>query len=394
MRKFQLTELYACVKFTGMNFTRSLIPFLNEDLAQKMIFIGGPRQVGKTTLAKTFLNSDQQYFNWDDLKDRTLIKSHQIDPNLEIVVLDEIHKYTRWRMLLKGLYDKYKKDLSILVTGSARLDTLRKGGDSLFGRYRYFRLHPFSLHEIDKDCSREGTLSLLKFGGFPEPFLSQSERRFRLWVRERTSRVIYQDLRDLDLIKDLSKMELLIDTLPGKVGSILSINSLKEDLEVSPNTISNWLNISEAVYYSFRIIPFGGPKIRAVKKSNKLYLWNWAEIENRGARFENFVASQLLYYCHFHEDVNGYSMELRFIRDTNLREIDFVVLKNKKPIFAVECKTGDQKISSHLKYFGERLPIPKLFQVHLGEKEWKDGNISVQKWETFWKNRVEELKAE
>lgn len=377
-----------------MKLTRDLVSYIQEDLGKRMIFIGGPRQVGKTTLAKNFLESPEQYFNWDNLKDRSTIKLHEIDPSLKTVVLDEIHKYTRWRMLLKGLYDKYKEELSILVTGSARLDTLRKGGDSLFGRYRYFRLHPFVLHEVNPECSREGTESLLRFGGFPEPFLSQSDRRYRLWKRERVSRVVYQDLRDLNLIKDLSKMELLVDALPERVGSILSINSLKEDLEVSPNTVSNWLSILETLYYSYRIYPFGGSKIRAVKKSNKLYLWDWAEVENLGARFENFVASQLLFYCHFQEDVNGHRMELRFVRDTDLREVDFVVIKNKKPIFAVECKTGDRKLSPHLRYFRERLPIPVYYQVHLGEKEWNDDKIKVRRWESFWKERVQELRVE
>lgn len=366
---------------------------MKEDLGSRMTFIGGPRQVGKTTLAKSFLKSESQYLNWDDLGDRSIIKTHQIDPKLTTVVLDEIHKYSRWRMLLKGLYDKYKNSLSIIVTGSARLDTLRKGGDSLFGRYRYFRLHPFALHEVDSKCSRESTLELLKFGGFPEPLIAKSERKYRLWKRERLSRLVYQDLRDLDTVKDLSKIELLVDALPSKVGSVLSINSLKEDLEVSPNTVSHWLLVLETIYYSYRILPLGGPKIRAVKKSNKLYLWDWAEIESDGARFENFVASQLLYYCHFQEDVNGYDMELRFVRDTDLREIDFVVLKNKKPIFAVECKTGDNKISSHLRYFKERLSIPFFYQIHLGEKEWDEGTIKVRRWESFWKERVKELVA-
>jgi predicted AAA+ superfamily ATPase len=377
-----------------MKNTRSLIPYLEEDLGSRMIFIGGPRQVGKTTLAKSFLKFEKQYLNWDDLKDRSVIKTHSIDSSFGRVVLDEIHKYSRWRMLLKGLFDKYKNSLSIIVTGSARLDTLRKGGDSLFGRYRYFRLHPFALHEIDSKCSRKSTLELLRFGGFPEPLIAKSDRKYRLWRRERLSRLVYQDLRDLDTVKDLSKIELLVDVLPIKVGSVLSINSIKDDLEVSPNTVSHWLLVLETIYYSFRILPFGGPKIRAVKKSNKLYLCDWAEIESAGARFENFVACQLLYYCHFQEDVNGYDMELRFVRDTDLREIDFVVLKNKKPNFAVECKTGDVKISPHLRYFKERLPmVPLFYQVHLGEKEWEEGKIQVRKWESFWKERVKELVA-
>ena len=160
--------------------------------------------------------------------------------------------------------------------------------------------------------------------------------------------MVFQDISDLGTIKELSLIELLVDLLPGKVGSVLSIKSLQEDLEVSPNTVSRWIEILELVYYCYRILPYGPPRIRAVKKSNKLYLWDWAQIEDAGARFENFVASHLLKYCHFLEDTQGHKMELRFMRDVDLREIDFVVLQNKKPLFAVDCKTGEKNIAKSL----------------------------------------------
>ncbi len=365
--------------------TRYLTEFVREDLKTKIVFMSGPRQVGKTTLSKTFIKSNEQYFSWDDLKDRVILKKHQIDPELKMVVLDEIHKYYRWRTLVKGLFDKYGEVLSIFVTGSARLDYFRKGGDSLVGRYHFYRLHPFSLAEVDKEYKRSTTEKLFQFGGFPEPFLKAKENFYRRWLRERKNRVIYQDLRDLETIKELSLIELLVDLLPSKVGSVLSIKSLQEDLEISPNTVSRWIQVLEMIYYCYRILPYGYKKIRAVKKSNKLYLWDWAEVEEKGPRFENMVASQLLKYCHVLEDSEGHDMELRFIRDIHLREIDFVVLKNKKPLFGVECKTGEKNISKHIKYFQTRTNIPKFYQVHLGTKDYQDGNIRVLPFEKFCK---------
>lgn len=358
---------------------------IKADLTEKMVFIGGPRQVGKTTLAKEFLQRKEQYLNWDDLEDRTIIKNHKVDTDLKVVVLDEIHKYSRWRMLVKGLYDKYHDTLSVIVTGSARLDHLRKGGDSLVGRYHYYRLHPLTLPEIDKSYSSRTLQQLLHFSGFPEPFKKKDEDFYRRWKKERISRVVYQDLRDLDTVKDLSKIELLVDALPARVGSVLSLNSLKEDLEVSPNTVKHWIEILESIYYCYRIPPYGAPKIRAVKKSNKLYLWDWSEVPTIGERFENLVAGHLLKYCHYLEDTRGFKMELRFIRDIDLREIDFVVLKDNKPIFAVECKTGEKQISPHIHYFKERTSIPKFYQVHLGQKKYKDGNIFVLPFSEFCK---------
>lgn len=366
-----------------MKFARYLFKNLKEDLLKKMVFIGGPRQVGKTTLAREFILNSNQYLSWDDLEDRNKIKKHQIDPNLGTVILDEIHKYSRWRMLVKGLFDKHGSSLSILVTGSARLDHFRKGGDSLAGRYHYYRLHPLTLTEVDRDFKLDTIIDLLKYSGFPEPFLAKEESHYRRWQRERISRVVYQDLRDLDTVKDLSKIELLVDLLPSKVGSILSIKSLQEDLEVSPNTVSRWIEVLEAIYYCYRILPFGSSKIRAVKKSNKLYLWDWAEVPSGSPRFENLVAGHLLKYCHFIEDTEGYKMELRYIRDTDLREIDFVVLRDKKPIFAVECKTGEAGISPHLYYFSKRTQIPKFYQVHLGTKETQDGKIHLLPFSKF-----------
>jgi predicted AAA+ superfamily ATPase len=368
-----------------MKITRYILGQVKKDLNRKMVLIGGPRQVGKTHLAKAFINKDEQYLNWDNLADREILKKHQINPNLKTVVFDEIHKYARWRMLLKGLFDKYQAKLKILVTGSAKLDHFRKGGDSLAGRFHYYRLHPLSLTEIDPSLKRQTTLSLLSFGGFPEPFLSQDESELRRWRRERLSRVVYQDISDLGTVKELSKIELLVDILPSKVASILSYNSIAEDLEVSPNTIYKWVDSLELIYYCYRVLPYGPPKVRAVKKSHKLYLWDWSEIESPGARFENMVAGHLLKLCHFLEDTQGFKMELRFIRNVDLKEIDFVVLKNSKPLFAVECKSGDKSISKHLYYYRERLNIPHYYQVHLGESSYSDGNISVLPFEEFCK---------
>lgn len=353
-----------------MNITRYIKSLVQQDLEEKMVFIGGPRQVGKTTLARQFLQKRGQYLTWDDLEDRSIIKSHQISRDVEVVIFDEIHKYARWRSLVKGLFDKYSKELSVIVTGSARLDHFRRGGDSLVGRYHYYRLHPFSLAEVDSGYQMASVDRLLRFGGFPESYIKQSDDFSRRWRKERLSRVVYQDLRDLDTVKDLSKMELLVDALPIRVGSPLSIKSLQEDLEVSPNTVVRWIEVLEAVYYCYRITPYGPPKIRAVKQANKLFLWDWSEIESPGPRFENLVASQLLKLCHFLEDTKGHRMELRYLKDVDGREIDFIVLQDRKPIFAVECKTGEKSISPHIKYFAERTTIPKFYQVHLGKKDY------------------------
>ena len=354
----------------------------------KMAFIGGPRQVGKTTLALGFLGrkadeSHAAYLNWDNPRMRAAIRDGHLPASERIVVFDEIHKYARWRNLLKGIWDTERSRRRIIVTGSARLDYYRKGGDSLVGRYRYFRLHPFSLIELDTKASTASLDALLRFGGFPEPLLRQDAREHRLWQRDRLSRVVGEDLRDLERVREISLVEQLVDLLPERVGSPLSIANLRQDLEVDHKTVERWLQMLENLYVCFRVAPFGVPRIRAVKKERKLYLWDWSGIEKEGARFENLVAAQLLKYCHLLEDTEGRRMDLRFIRDTDRREVDFVVLEGRRPLFAVECKSGETGIGPAVRYFAERTPIPRFFQVHRGTRHFEAGKVTVLPFARF-----------
>lgn len=349
---------------------------IHEDLKSKMVFIGGPRQVGKTTLALDLFGASKKdapfYLNWDRLNDRSILMKEQISLDHGCLIFDEIHKYKNWRRLMKGLFDKYGDDHKFLVTGSARLDHFRKGGDSLLGRYHYYRLHPFSLNEMSKNPNKDDLDALLRFGGFPESLFKSNEKEWRRWQKERIAKVIYEDLRDLSLIREISLIELLVETLPSRVGSPLSIASLREDLEVSHQTIDKWIRFLDSLYLTFRISPFGSPKIRAVKKEQKLYFWDWSMNPEPGARFENLVASHLLKYCHYLEDTEGFKMELRYLRDVDKREVDFVVIKDKKPIFAVECKVSERELSSQLNYFQQRTNIPEFYQVHLGSRDYGD----------------------
>ena len=243
------------------------------------------------------------------------------------------------------------------------LDHFRKGEDSLLGRYYYYRLHPFSLPEVG--ITKDKLNRLFTYGGFPEAFLRADKRHLRKWHRERLAKIVREDLRDLESVKDIDKAELLAKELSRRAGSPLLVNSLSQDLEVDPTTTKRWLGILDSLYYCFQIAPLGSPQIRALKKEQKLYLWDWSQIEDPGIRFENMMACQLLKYCHFHEDVNGHEMELRYLKDTRKREIDFVVIKNKKPCFAVECRLKATSISPHIFYFRQRTPIKTFYQVSL-----------------------------
>lgn len=355
-----------------MNTERYLRPIISEFLESRMVFLGGPRQVGKTTLALSYLHPSSEnnpaYLNWDIVGSKKLIRDGTL-PASPLIILDEIHKYKLWRNLVKGFYDGNKSVQKYIITGSARLDYYRKGGDSLLGRYRYLRLHPFSAGELGLQTSTD-LQRLLDFGGFPEPFLKASKKNHQLWCRERLYRIVNDDITNLENLKDYSRLEVLAELVAARVGSLFSMKSLEEDLQVSQKTVAHWLEILERVYYVFRVHPYGPPKLKAIKKAPKVYLWDWSEVSETGARFENLVASQLLKFCHFLEDSAGEKMELRFLKDPDHREVDFVILKNKKALFAVECKTGEREVSKSIRYFKPRIPNIPFYQVHLGNRDY------------------------
>ncbi len=350
---------------------RYLEPQILRDLRRKMVFVGGPRQVGKTTVAKQLLGrSARGYLSWDVAEDRERILRREL-PTTSFWVFDEIHKYRPWRNYLKGLYDAAPGRRRILVTGSARLDLYRRGGDSLQGRYHYLRLHPLSVAELNIDRPKDFE-QLLVLGGFPEPFLSGSRVEARRWSREYRTRLIREDVASLENVQDLGSLELLALRLPDLVGAPLSLNALREDLQVSHKTVSRWFEILERLYAVFRLPPFGSPGIRAVRKARKHYHFDWSIIPDEEARFENLVASHLLKWVHHEQDARGRDLDLRYFRDVEGREIDFVLIEDGKPFEVIECKLGDAPVSSALRYFVERFDGCDAWQVSAsGTKEFE-----------------------
>ena len=346
-----------------------------DDLKRKMVFIGGPRQVGKTTFSRQLYPAKQvSYYNWDISEHQSLILAKEFTSS-RLLIFDEIHKFRKWRNYLKGLYDGIKAgsfaDREILVTGSARLDLYRFGGDSLQGRYHYLRLMPLSFAEI-RGKTLKDLETLLHLTGFPEPFLGQSEDQARRWSREYRVRLVREDLRDLEAVKEVDSILLLINRLPDCIGSPLSIESLRGDLSAAHKTVSRWLDILERIYGMFRLLPMGGPKIRSVKKERKAYLFDWSTIKEVGPKFENLVAVHLLKYVYWNEDKSGRDLELRYFRDTDGREVDFVVTENSKPILFVECKASEGEISPHLKYLAAKYPKVPAYQIYLhGHKDFQ-----------------------
>lgn len=343
---------------------------IQADLAKKMVFVGGARQVGKTTLAKQILaDQTQGYLNWDIAAHREAILRKQYPP-CDIWAFDELHKFTSWRNYLKELYDTFQGQKQILITGSARLDYYRFGGDSLQGRFHYLRLHPLSAAELKLTTSAE-LLELLRLGGFPEPYFSASEIEAKRWSREYRQRLIQEDIVTLERVRDIGNIELLMLRLPECVGSPLSLNSLSQDLQVSHKTVRNWLDIFSRLYAIVEIAPFGAPTIRAVKKEQKHYHYDWTLVKDDALRFENCVAMHLLKWVHYCQDTQGRDIHLRYFRDTDAREVDFIIVEDNQVTHAIEVKWNDADISKSLKYFKKKFPQSNAWQISaIGIKDY------------------------
>jgi len=368
-----------------------VIKHLNED--RQMLFLSGPRQVGKTTTTQSVGERfpDQLYLNWDVPEDRRIILGgvsavaealdvHRARGSAQLLILDEVHKMPRWKDLLKGLFDGWSPELKILVTGSAHLNVFKKGGDSLMGRYFPYRMHPLSVGELYSFDSDDGlyrtpaTLpagtelldALMRFGGFPEPFVRRDKRFYSRWRRLRTELLLREDLRDLSRTTEVDRVEILASLIAERAGQLTSFTALSRQLGVTIDTVKNWLRILEALYYLFPVRPWHKNVSRALRKEPKYYLWDWAAVDDDGARLENLVACALLKSVHFWTDIGMGDFALHYVRDKEKREVDFLVARDGRPWFLVEVKSShSRRISSGLARFQEQTGASHAFQATL-----------------------------
>jgi predicted AAA+ superfamily ATPase len=357
---------------------------------KSMIFLSGPRQTGKTTLAKMIAASfkNSLYFNWDIPDQRVRLLNNpsffealeRIDPSLPLVIFDEIHKYKEWKNYLKGIFDQFHESYQFLVSGSGRLDIYQKGGDSLAGRYLLFHLWPLTVAELGGmnrdiqeflnnplEISMERSEELKKTweqlgdqSGFPEPFLSGRQSTYRRWSNTYSQQLIREDIRDLTDIKSIKEMETLYFILPSKVGSPLSVASLAEDLHVSYNSVQSWLSIFERFFLMFSISPWKKNVARAIQKERKCYLWDTPRIKEPASKFENMVALELWRAITAWNDLGWGDFSFHFIKNKEKQEVDFLLAKDHEPFLLIETKLNEEQPSQALKGFQKALGVPAL----------------------------------
>lgn len=361
------------------NFLERFLPRLiqlnqRDPLTSPMVFVSGPRQVGKTFLAKKMV---KDYYNWDTAEVK---KAFRQDPYFfrsgkHWLVFDEIHKRRDWKKLLKGYYDSPNRRENFFVTGSGRFNIYQKGGDSLQGRYDAYELNPVVYDEwiksristpaIPRDFlawqpqpSAMSDKELIEMGGFPVPLISGTRSTLTKWMDQYIERLVQEDIRDFSKIVHLDKVDLLVRFLPSRLMSPLSAQSLSEDVEVSRETIKSWLRLLEILYLGFQIQPYARQIHRAVKREKKWYFYQWTFAEGEAARFENYTATQLQATCRYWRDQGLGRYELFYLRDQDRREVDFVITKNFKPVALVEAKLSPQDWPSSLFYYCQKLSVP------------------------------------
>lgn len=375
---------------------RGLYHRIWSELSQtkRMIFLAGPRQTGKTTFARAIADTfpNRIYFNWDVLANKKILiekptffeEINRKDASTPLVVFDELHKYRRWKNYLKGVYDQFAADYKFFVLGSGRLDVFQKGGDSLAGRYSLFYLWPFTLGELgnrnvpfdqfvknplnvvhDSSLVRQWE-QLSMTSGFPEPFAGGKETEYRRWSRGYHRQLIREDIRQLTEIKNIDDVEILFSLLPSKIGAPLSVDSVARDLQVSFNSVKNWLNVFESLFLTFRISPWSKKISRAILKEKKLYLYDYAAISDAHAKFENMVALELLRAISNWNDLGLGDFELHYIRNKEKEETDFLIADRRKPFLLVETKLSEEEIPKSLRTFQNVLRVPA---VHLVNKK-------------------------
>lgn len=359
---------------------------------RQMIFLSGPRQCGKTTIALMAeqLSNRFVYLNWDNASDRQKILAgpeqladfigvHDLSEDPLVVVFDEIHKFGSWKNYLKGFFDSYGHETRIIVTGSSRLNVYKRGGDSLMGRYFPYRVHPLTLAEIVRpvgdmnlDISppvvapKDILENLMEFGGFPEPYLKQNKRFSNRWKKLRYDQLFKEDIRDLSRVQDIGHLEILAEFLKNQSGQLVNYSSLAVKVSKSADTIKNWIEALGLFYYCFVLRPWKRNIPRSLIKEPKVFLWDWSLISDKGQRFENLLAVHLIKAVQIWSDLGLGDYQLFFIRDKEKREVDFLVTKNDKPWFLVEAKSNDEKgLSPQLAYFQKKINAPYAFQVSL-----------------------------
>jgi predicted AAA+ superfamily ATPase len=355
---------------------------IKKDLETKMVFLVGPRQSGKTFLAKQIAKTYKKtiYLNYDSIDDKNIIDKMAWNPELDLIIFDELHKKPDWKNFIKGVYDTKKTRTRILVTGSARLDVYDQVGDSLAGRYFRHRLLPFSLAELKKNNFETDLDRLLERSGFPEPFLAQTDLDAKRWRQQYINSILSTDIFEIEVIQNLKAMRLIFEMLRKRVATPVSYRSLAEELGITINTVKKYIMILEALFVVFRVTPYSNNIARSILKEPKIYFFDTALVDHcQGARLENMIAVSLLKNIYAQNDYLAQSKSLHYLKTKDGQEVDFAIADNNKQSIEtiIEVKTTDPALAKNLLKFSSKYNLPAIQVVQNLHKERFDKCIPI-----------------
>lgn len=360
--------------------------YILKDLNKKMVLIAGPRQAGKTWLAKEIAQETPHsvYLNYDRSKDRAIIHAEAWLNSTELLVLDELHKMPGWKNHLKGIYDTKPDYMKIIVTGSARLDISYQLGDSLAGRYFLHRLMPLSPAELLQENQPINLDRLLTWGNFPEPYFSEDLLDAKRWRQQYTDSLLREDVLNFGDINNVRAIRRVYELLRERVGSPISYNSIAGDVNISPHTVKKYIHILEALYIIFRVTPHSKNIARSLLKEPKIYFFDTGLVNgNKGIKFENLVAVCLLKHAFSRKDYHAEDVSLQYLRTKERQEVDFALVTEGKVIQIIEAKYANDEISTGLKYFYRKYQHPAVQIVKELKREFHHDGIDVVRAERF-----------
>jgi predicted AAA+ superfamily ATPase len=310
-----------------MEIKRELESQVLQDLSQpesKICVLYGPRQVGKTTLAKTILKTiskKSMLFTTDDreilhaLSSQNLTQLKLLTAGYDVICIDEAQRVENIGLTLKLLHDNFKP-LKIIATGSSSFDLANKIKEPLTGRTRTHTLYPISIKEFGKDLPpfelKRQLETLLLYGSYPDILTSENQLNKIRDLNELTSAYLYKDILEIATLKYPKKIRDLLQLLAYQIGSEVSLSELGRQLEMSKETVSHYIDLLEKAFVIFRVSGFSKNLRKEVSKMDKLYfvdlgvrnsiIQNFQPLTQRndqGALWENFLIIERLKHLHY-----------------------------------------------------------------------------------------------
>ena len=364
----------------------------------EVITITGPRQSGKTTLARSLFKK-KDYVNLENPKERAFAIE---DPERFLnqypngLILDEVQRAPDLLSYIQVIVDEKKQKNMYILTGSQQFNLLKSINQSLAGRTAMISLLPYSLSELIKNYYKKTPSydELILKGFYPK--LHEENIEPETFMRDYIQTYVERDLRELSELKNLHLFQKFLKLCAGRVGQILNYQNIGDDLGLSHNTIREWISIHEASYIIHLLPPFHANIKKQLIKSPKIYFYDTGlacyllDIENtkqlsshplRGNLFENMVVSDLLKYRYN----LGKKHNLYFYRDSSKKEID-LIYKIAQHTIPIEIKSGET-ISQD--YFKNLIYFEKLFpDLPYGKAIVYAGNTEQDRSQAFITNPI------